>query len=239
MTCGLRAVLIRLPASFAWGPARRSSLRTARALVQDCTSPFLIPQDGCVADFWAGVVAGVLGAFVGGFFTAWGARLQVRGTLEAVRLEIEATADADRKARQIALRRQALTEMYRTVGNCLHLLEVEAEKHEDHARATGCEIIPPTDLLQARRDLECTYWTYNNELMLDSSHDATPIDDLTLIMALLCSKDKELLQRRIEEMPAKMRQNNCEYRLLVDWEGATTAFAAWEYLGEVRKTIDA
>ncbi|GII29929.1 hypothetical protein [Planotetraspora mira] len=189
-------------------------------------------------DFWAGVIAGVLGAFVGGFFTAWGTRLQVRGALEAVRLEIQATAVADRKARQIALQRQALIEMYRSIGDCLHLLEVETEKHEYHTSATECQIIPTPELLQTRRDLECTYWTYNNELVPDNDSNATPVDDLTLFLSILCSKDSEMMQGYIDKVPAKLRQNNCEYRVVMDWVGGRTAFKAWEYLGEIRKTID-
>ncbi|MDP4506180.1 hypothetical protein [Nonomuraea turcica] len=192
-----------------------------------------------MADFWVGAIAGILGALVGGFFTAWGARLQVRGVLEAARLEINATVREERRARQVASQHAALIEMFRVVGKCLHILEEETDSHKHHSADTDCDGSPSLELKHARMELECAYWVYNHELYDDEELDGTPIDKLMHFLSILCSKNSELLSNYIPKGFSKEAYaRHCDYNLIVGYSGDPIAFDAWEYLRGIRKTLD-
>ncbi|MEV4563820.1 hypothetical protein AB0K12_08615 [Nonomuraea sp. NPDC049419] len=193
-----------------------------------------------MTDFWAGVLAGTLGALIGGFFTAWGARLQVRGMLDAVRLEIEAMTREEHRARQIASQHAALVEMFRTVGKCMHLLEEEAESHRPHNADIGCDGLPSPELHETRTEFESAYWALIHEIEKDGHNkiDASPMDKLMFFLHDACSRDTKAISKYVPNFAKKDPVKSCNYYLAVNLTGTILAFDALEYLRAIRRTLD-
>ncbi|WP_189194934.1 hypothetical protein [Micromonospora fulviviridis] len=84
--------------------------------------------------FWSGVLSGLIGAIVGGIFSAFGAWIQARSTRDSTLLQLEHSraADAD------AVRRQHLQTTCLTIMTALQeshdLLWNEIESHEDQPK---------------------------------------------------------------------------------------------------------
>ncbi|MFG1942638.1 hypothetical protein [Nonomuraea sp. NPDC048826] len=191
-------------------------------------------------NFWTGAIAGLLGAFVGGFFTAWGARLQVRGMLDAARLEIDATVRQERKTRQVAAQHTALVEMFRIVGRCMHLLDDELDRHRPHDTGADCEGLASSELRQARTELECAYWAYIHEIDEDDDNktDPTPIEKLMFFLYDICYRDADRAAKHIPDFAKDGSVKDCNYHLAINLTGTILAFDAVEYLRIIRKTVD-
>ncbi|MEU7875159.1 hypothetical protein [Dactylosporangium sp. NPDC049140] len=80
-----------------------------------------------MAAFWAGVVSALIGAVVGGIFTAIGVRTQVKAALQAAEIQVSAMADQQVEKVRIEAERRAVAEVTRTLGDVL----LEAFKIED------------------------------------------------------------------------------------------------------------
>jgi hypothetical protein len=123
-----------------------------------------------VSDFLAGVASGLLGAIVGGAFTAQGARAQVKAIVETANLQISAEREQQTRNTEAARRLSDLDDLIETLSVLRYQVQVWGEEHYfgNHS-GTACEGSIP-DATQMRQVNE---WrrvvdkiTYRHSLLL-------------------------------------------------------------------------
>jgi hypothetical protein len=118
-------------------------------------------QDAVMGDFWTGVASGLIGAMIGGLFTAYAARAQVKVALRAAQMQMQAAMDAARmqvesaneqhRKQQLSLaRQQAVAEYVRLMGDIIAFWFAMGDRHhESCGRAATVENCgEPDDSLQ-------------------------------------------------------------------------------------------
>ncbi|WP_141561858.1 hypothetical protein [Micromonospora sp. WMMA1996] len=87
-----------------------------------------------MSEFWSGVASGLIGAIIGGLFTAAGVRVQVKASLQAAQLQVNAMIEQQSISAVLSMRQWAVMQV--TAGLEAVKTEVEAlyQSHEHPER---------------------------------------------------------------------------------------------------------
>jgi|SRR6476660_34226 len=117
-----------------------------------------------VDNFWAGLISGLIGAIIGGAFTAWGARMQVKGAFDLAKLQILESRRQQLDEVRLSLRQKATQEFASLIRevNAFYWDLGEQHTHEDWQNGNPCPSPEtyPTRLVQLESDLNNCQFIY-------------------------------------------------------------------------------
>ncbi|MGJ6967895.1 hypothetical protein ACSDR0_38900 [Streptosporangium sp. G11] len=184
-----------------------------------------------MGNFWSGLIAGLLGAVVGGFFTAWGALMQTRGMLKATHMEIEASLQRESQMRRDDYRDRAISETLYAVTLCDTLINeiIENHRHPD-SESSGCSSEAIAELLlEPARKVKHLYWMH--ESIINPSQFRTPLDDLNSVLDAVCfDRSAKDLNKYLQKISPEFRVRQCAYGAVLDWFGTRYSSEASEFL---------
>ncbi|MEU4580403.1 hypothetical protein [Nonomuraea sp. NPDC023979] len=198
-----------------------------------------------MSEFWSGVIAGLIGAIIGGTFTLWGARLQSRATLIAARSEIEAGIRQQQESRLFDLRREAIVKTLEAVALADRSISEMVRIHTHNGAATGsdCTIKDiPALVAEATREMSRCYWTYPAELIGENASHS--LDSFIRFMDDLLKEGADLSSYypQVRGSGAKAHAIDvagmCSLALAGYFNGGTIAANAWIELDRSLKGLN-
>ncbi|MFI7248139.1 hypothetical protein [Micromonospora chalcea] len=107
-------------------------------------------------DLVAGAISGLLGAIVGGLFTAWAARAQVKAAVSSAHLQIKATQEAQKaaafKSRRLAASDDIVKSLTAIMRQLQEMGDTHYEVHNSGEDASCTEPIPSADCIKQIND---------------------------------------------------------------------------------------
>lgn len=129
-------------------------------------------------ELWAAILGGLIGSVIGGVFTAAAAVLQVRGTLQAARIQAELAYSHSLQARE----RERLVEAARECLDINHAvwtaLAAAIDLHRSHpAGSAACRDELPTEVDSAARALRRFTYITKHDLPREAQGLVSVLDD--------------------------------------------------------------
>lgn len=179
------------------------------------------------------LLIGLLGAVIGGLFTAAGSWIQTWGTLRATRLAIQSNADSLRRETEESLLRQAVMESLSAVVTVLRFVD-EVDMAHAYCKKKDCTRKDlPASVYDASKEVDRCLWFYGSNLLGKAWDDLAIVGDF-LTEILLEDNDMSVYAADASD---RQRSEWCAYGSGVSEKGNSVVWQAIQSLEEARSTI--
>lgn len=189
-----------------------------------------------MSTLWAGAGAALVGAVVGGSFTALAARMQAASSLRAINYELQQSFAHERQQRKNEITFDGLTRLQNAAVDLVELMDEIFEKHKDCNGICTRGTLPITGLESSARQFERLNYLYN--------YDSLGFEVWDLFNAIirdLAVKDsveyvgKWLLKAAREDPRTANKPGVCNYQLAADY----LTYLFMDVIADVGKALNA